>query len=84
MNAVVQVLHKFLTSRPRNTSLHSVANASEVPHQLTIEEIKRNILRYNAAQTVHNDDLFGPVLNDTIIIVIQVSGQHPYYILVET
>lgn len=40
--------------------------------KLTIDEIKYNIKKYNLAQTVYNEDLFGTVQNDTIIIVVQV------------
>jgi alpha-1,6-mannosyl-glycoprotein beta-1,2-N-acetylglucosaminyltransferase len=40
---------------------------------LTIAEILRNIHKYNLEQTVHNEDIFGPIQNDTLIIVIQVS-----------
>lgn len=78
LSMVPQVLHKFLTSRPRNMSQHQMSNFSEAPHHLSIEEIKRNIFRYNAAQTVHNEDIFGPVLNDTIIIVIQIHTRLVY------
>ncbi|XP_054260444.1 alpha-1,6-mannosyl-glycoprotein 2-beta-N-acetylglucosaminyltransferase isoform X1 [Macrosteles quadrilineatus] len=78
LSMVPQVLHKFLTSRPRNLSQHLTSNFSEVPHQLTIEEIKRNIMKYNSAQIVHNEDVFGPVQNDTIIIVIQIHTRLVY------
>lgn len=66
LSMVPQALHKYLASRASNASHY---NASD---PLTIEEIKRNIHRYNAAQTIHNEDLFGPILNDTTVIVIQV------------
>ncbi|KAG8264442.1 Alpha-1,6-mannosyl-glycoprotein 2-beta-N-acetylglucosaminyltransferase [Homalodisca vitripennis] len=77
LSMVPQVLHKFLTSRPRNVSQHLASNASELPRALTIDEIKHNIRRYNQLQTVHNEDLFGPVQNDTIIIVIQYQNCSP-------
>uniref|UniRef100_A0A1B6GRD5 Alpha-1,6-mannosyl-glycoprotein 2-beta-N-acetylglucosaminyltransferase n=1 Tax=Cuerna arida TaxID=1464854 RepID=A0A1B6GRD5_9HEMI len=78
LSMVPQVLHKFLTSRPRNVSQHLASNASELPRALTIDEIKHNIRRYNQLQTVHNEDLFGPVQNDTIIIVIQIHTRLVY------
>lgn len=38
-----------------------------------IEEITRQIYRYNDQQLILNDETFGPLLNDSVIIVIQVS-----------
>lgn len=67
------MLHKFLTSHPRNISHRfSVSNISDEVLHPSIEEIKSSIRRYNLAQTVLNEEVFGPVQNDTIVIVIQV------------
>lgn len=41
--------------------------------QLNISDIQRSIERYNEYQTIINEEIFGPLLNDSIIIVIQVS-----------
>lgn len=68
------MLHKFLTSKPRNTTKlvnGTLTNNTEL-RGLTIPEILKSIKRYNDAQTINNEDIFGPVQNDTIIIVIQV------------
>ncbi|XP_039282319.1 alpha-1,6-mannosyl-glycoprotein 2-beta-N-acetylglucosaminyltransferase isoform X1 [Nilaparvata lugens] len=79
LSMVPQVLHKFLTSKPRNTT-HSLngSNMSVDAHRLTIDEIRHNIEKYNQMQTVHNEDLFGPLLNDSLIIVIQVHTRLIY------
>ena len=39
---------------------------------LNISDIRRSIERYNEAQQVLNEELFGPVQNDSLIIVVQV------------
>ncbi|VVC87648.1 unnamed protein product [Leptidea sinapis] len=67
-------LHKYLTVHPKNTSANSTERT--VPKNLT--EIRRSIRMYNDAQTIYNEDLFGPVLNDTIIIAIQVHTRLTY------
>jgi hypothetical protein len=81
-----QVLHKFLTPKPRNSS-HALggANVSDAASAvgqnvanggraaLNISDIRRSIERYNDAQQVLNEELFGPVQNDSLIIVVQVS-----------
>ena len=80
-----QVLHKFLTPKPRNNSHalggtnvsdaagavgQNAANGGRTP--LNISDIRRSIERYNDAQQVLNEELFGPVQNDSLIIVVQV------------
>ncbi|CAB3238116.1 unnamed protein product [Arctia plantaginis] len=67
-------LHKYLTIHPRNAT----ANSTEKIYAKNLTEIKSAIRRYNDAQTIYNEDIFGPVTNDTIIIAIQVCG--PYTI----
>ncbi|XP_073966322.1 alpha-1,6-mannosyl-glycoprotein 2-beta-N-acetylglucosaminyltransferase-like isoform X3 [Choristoneura fumiferana] len=69
---VPQELHKYLTVHPRNNS----ANSTDLPKNIT--EIRRSIKRYNDAQTIYNEDIFGPVQNDTIIIAIQVHTRLTY------
>ncbi|XP_066909468.1 alpha-1,6-mannosyl-glycoprotein 2-beta-N-acetylglucosaminyltransferase isoform X2 [Halyomorpha halys] len=81
LSMVPQVLHKFLTAKPKNVSSmynSTVGNDSWEGRSLMPEEILRNIHRYNAAQTIINEDIFGPVQNDTIIIVIQVHTRIVY------
>lgn len=46
----------------------------EVYRPPNITEIKRQIIRYNDMQLVLNEDAFGPLQNDSVIIVIQVSS----------
>lgn len=76
LSMVPAVLHKFLTPKPRNrTSMGvngTVTNTVEYKVPLNISEIKRNIALYNSQQTVYNEDIFGPLQNDSIVIVIQV------------
>lgn len=50
------------------------ANATEKIGTKNITDIRRAIRKYNDAQTIYNEDIFGPVTNDTIIIAIQVSA----------
>lgn len=38
-----------------------------------VEEIKRQIYRYNDQQSILNEETYGPLLNDSVIIVVQVS-----------
>jgi alpha-1,6-mannosyl-glycoprotein beta-1,2-N-acetylglucosaminyltransferase len=86
------VLHKFLTPKPRNNShVLGGTNASDAAvaagqngapggrASLNISEIRRNIERYNGMQQVLNEELFGPVQNDSLIIVVQVRHHmsHP-------
>lgn len=79
LSMVPQVLHKFLTSHPRNISHRfSVSNISDEVLHPSIEEIKNSIRRYNLAQTVLNEEIFGPIQNDTIVIVIQVHTRLVY------
>ena len=79
-----QVLHKFLMPKPRNNS-HALGGtnitdaagatgqngASGGRAPLNISDIRRNIERYNEVQQVLNEELFGPVQNDSLIIVVQ-------------
>ncbi|XP_073996607.1 alpha-1,6-mannosyl-glycoprotein 2-beta-N-acetylglucosaminyltransferase isoform X1 [Rhodnius prolixus] len=80
LSMVPQVLHKFLTAKPRNSSqlFNGTAGNQTEAKGLGIDEILRHIERYNQAQTVHNEDIFGPIQNDTIIIVIQIHTRIVY------
>lgn len=42
-------------------------------HPPNITEIKRQIAKYNEMQLVLNEYTFGPLQNDSVIIVVQVS-----------
>ncbi|XP_063242621.1 alpha-1,6-mannosyl-glycoprotein 2-beta-N-acetylglucosaminyltransferase-like [Bacillus rossius redtenbacheri] len=43
-----------------------------------IADIRRSLERYNEAQAVLNEDVFGPVRNDTLVIVVQVHRRMAY------
>lgn len=45
---------------------------NEPYHPPNISEMQRSIARYNAMQFVINEDIFGPLDNDSVIIVVQV------------
>lgn len=45
-------------------------------HPPNITEIKRQIAKYNEMQLVLNEYTFGPLQNDSVIIVVQVSYFH--------
>lgn len=73
---VPPVFRKYLTTKPKNST--TTANSSQtilndVTNSPNITEIRKQIYRYNDAQTVINEDTFGPLQNDSVIIVIQVS-----------
>lgn len=79
LGMVPAVLHKFLTPHLQN-STYSIVNGtatntaySRIP--LNISEITRNVGQYNLQQVVYNEDIFGPLQNDSVVIVIQVSGK---------
>lgn len=38
-----------------------------------VDKIIQNITRFNEFQTIQNEDLFGPLKNDSVIIVVQVK-----------
>lgn len=78
LQMVPVVYRKFLTMKPRNqTALNTKQNStteghSHPTHSSIVEEMLRNIARYNELQSVLNEDLFGPLQNDSVIIVVQV------------
>lgn len=75
LSMVPSVLHKFLTPRPRNSTLsQNRSSNSNALYRISrsIPDIKRNIAQYNLQQTVYNADIFGPLQNDSVIIVVQV------------
>lgn len=83
LSMVPQVLHKFLTPRPRNGSAPpngtDPMGRAQTPAlglgsgKPNISDIRRSVERYNDAQTILNEDIFGPVQNDTLIVVVQVT-----------
>lgn len=85
LQMVPVVYRKFLTMKPRNQTSFSNNNNNKNNSNSTIEayvralrsssaeEMLRNIARYNDLQSVLNEDLFGPLQNDSVIIVVQVK-----------
>lgn len=52
---------------------HNNGNNDNSLRAANISEIKLMISRYNDAQMVLNEDLYGPLQNNSVIIVVQVS-----------
>lgn len=72
---VPPVFHKFLTTKVKNQT--NGINNTQYPNneQLrspNLTDIRRQINRYNEMQTILNEDAFGPLQNDSVIIVVQV------------
>ncbi|KAJ3639533.1 hypothetical protein Zmor_002888 [Zophobas morio] len=84
LSMVPAVLHKFLTPRPKNmtnnSGLNGTAGANVAYSKMTlnISDIKRNIAQYNLQQTVYNEETFGPLQNDSVVIVIQIHDRITY------
>ncbi|KAG5899452.1 hypothetical protein JTB14_015305 [Gonioctena quinquepunctata] len=78
---VPAVLHKFLSPKPRNVSLNGgngSYNNFVYTNMPNISEMKRNIAQYNLQQVVHNENIFEPLQNDSIVIVIQTHDRITY------
>lgn len=76
---VPMVYRKFLTMKPRNQTITNKNNSTmdgrpsnHPTYSSNVEEILQNIARYNELQSIFNEDLFGPLQNDSVIIVVQV------------
>nr|CAD7195727.1 unnamed protein product [Timema douglasi] len=68
----------IMTSRPSANATDSQNQNGSGRPLLNISDIKRNIERYNDLQTVLNEDVFGPVQNDSLVIVVQVHTRLIY------
>lgn len=84
LQMVPVVYRKFLTMKPRNqTNVSNKINSTIEGHLSTrspnVAEMLRNIARYNELQSVLNEDLFGPLQNDSVIIVVQVNKMIPCF-----
>ncbi|XP_019880285.1 alpha-1,6-mannosyl-glycoprotein 2-beta-N-acetylglucosaminyltransferase isoform X2 [Aethina tumida] len=79
---VPAVLHKFLTPRPKNGTNGMngtyAGDAAYRPISPNISDIKKNLAQYNLQQVVYNEDIFGPLLNDSVVIVIQIHDRITY------
>lgn len=88
LSMVPPVYRKYLTAKNRNhtangngSNNNTAQNGQPVQNQQpSIYEMQRNIARYNELQSVLNEDLFGPLQNDSVIIVIQVSTTLVFYL----
>ncbi|XP_053670744.1 alpha-1,6-mannosyl-glycoprotein 2-beta-N-acetylglucosaminyltransferase [Anopheles nili] len=80
LQMVPPVFHKYLTGKPRNsTHGHNGTHfGGDGPRTANISEILRMIHRYNELQTVLNEDIYGPLQNDSVIIVVQVHKRITY------
>lgn len=73
-----QNLHKYLVALPQRDRPHQAilpGNASEhvaTATSLNASEIRRLIDQQNSKQAVYNEDVYGPLQNDSLVIVIQV------------
>ncbi|KAG5673852.1 hypothetical protein PVAND_003863 [Polypedilum vanderplanki] len=80
LQSIPAVLHKYL--KPKNNS-QVVTNSSQIANNekyqaINISEIQRSIERYNEYQTIINEEIFGPLYNDSIVIVVQVHKRITY------
>lgn len=57
------------------SALHQPIQAIHAPN---ISEMRASIQHYNALQVVLNEDQFGPLDNDSVIIVVQVNSKIIY------
>lgn len=83
LHMVPPVFHKYLTSKTRNATHHGQNGTHVGPNEgaqrsANISEILRMIHRYNELQTILNEDIFGPLQNDSVIIVVQVHKRITY------
>ncbi|XP_058813561.1 alpha-1,6-mannosyl-glycoprotein 2-beta-N-acetylglucosaminyltransferase isoform X3 [Topomyia yanbarensis] len=82
LQMVPPVFHKYLTSKTRNASHgqngSQLGSGEGAQRSANISEILRMIHRYNELQTILNEDIFGPLQNDSVIIVVQVHKRITY------
>ncbi|XP_049529469.1 alpha-1,6-mannosyl-glycoprotein 2-beta-N-acetylglucosaminyltransferase isoform X1 [Anopheles darlingi] len=80
LQMVPPVFHKYLTGKSRNAThaQNGTLFSAEGPRPANISEILRMIHRYNELQTVLNEDIYGPLQNDSVIIVVQVHKRITY------
>ncbi|XP_059475133.1 alpha-1,6-mannosyl-glycoprotein 2-beta-N-acetylglucosaminyltransferase isoform X2 [Neocloeon triangulifer] len=73
LNVLPVHLHKFLLGR------NSTQNGTDVaPPHFNTSMIKQAIEQYNRYQVVLNEDTFGPLHNDSLVIVVQVHTRITY------
>ncbi|XP_026467963.1 alpha-1,6-mannosyl-glycoprotein 2-beta-N-acetylglucosaminyltransferase isoform X2 [Ctenocephalides felis] len=85
---VPQVLHKYLAVKPKNatggqnTTIGRMTINPQLSmierHEAALSEISKQIRYYNTKQTVINEEIFGPLQNDSVVIVVQVHTRITY------
>lgn len=55
-----------------------IVNNNDSQLLFNISETQRSIERYNDYQTIINEEVFGPLMNDSVIIVVQVHMRITY------
>ncbi len=65
---------KNRNSTSQNQAVNNSATKSQLHQILDIAEIQYRIEQYNKFQTVLNEDIFGPLQNDSLVIIIQVRN----------
>ncbi|EEB09878.1 alpha-1,6-mannosyl-glycoprotein beta-1,2-N-acetylglucosaminyltransferase, putative [Pediculus humanus corporis] len=70
-------IQKYLKVRPRSDN--STSNGKNI---LSVSDIKAEIERYNGRQYVHNEDIFGPLQNDSLIIIVHVRIRYLRHLIV--
>lgn len=70
-------------ARIKQTYTKIATNSSQATNNdryqaINISDIQRSIERYNEYQTIINEDVFGPLQNDSIVIVVQVHKRITY------
>ncbi|KAK7572144.1 hypothetical protein V9T40_014616 [Parthenolecanium corni] len=82
MSMVPLAYHKFLPAEKKNASIATTSVGVDAgkteSSQLDIKEIQRRIDQYNSLQTILNEDIFGPLQNDSLVIIIQVHNRLMY------
>ncbi|KAG4067969.1 hypothetical protein HA402_010655 [Bradysia odoriphaga] len=79
---VPSMYHKYLTTKTRNQTLAingtSSSSYMDSYRRPDIEQMRRFIRRYNELQSILNEDIFGPLENDSVLIVVQVHTRINY------
>lgn len=81
ISMVPPVFRKYLTTKAKNITRNfnnSQNYYNEINHLPDLNEIKNQIWRYNEAQSILNEEQFGPLQNNSVIIVIQVHTRITY------
>lgn len=70
------ILDSFLPTGGQNTTIGRMTINPQLSmierHEAALSEISKQIRYYNTKQTVINEEIFGPLQNDSVVIVVQV------------